>query len=378
MLSAGYIPPFLGGLFGPMSLLYFMIFLILFPFTYRKILNASPLFYASTLLFFIFCFCWVLAHYLINKEPYIEMASIQALSSLVMWLALFFIGIHFSYENKIVVRLFIVFFIIISIGLIYFTFATGKTMFYAIRLFDVEDDAGVASYQGFARSALVCATLVFCYKQNFYKRVATALASVIILFLLGARSELYGFLFFCGIYFMAISTKRLKWLLLSICLLVIICLVVVLNFEWLLQSRQLEVVDLSQSKSWIERQHVQDMALKQISDNPVFGYFGGHIADTGKMGSNAHNALSAWLAYSFLGFFTYLALTVVATVHSFICLMKFDDISPRWLFAFALNSICFLLVIASKSVLWALPALGWGMYVNAIINHKQDSKNTVG
>ena len=140
-------------------------------------------------------------------------------------------------------------------------------------------------------------------------------------------------------------------------------------------SRIFEVLDISSSKSWAGRLSLQRKALDQIAENPLMGRFGGHVLreDTGKYakghtGRYAHNALSAWVTYGLAGFLLYLFLTLsgfFAPAREVI--LKRQD-TPLWTFAFMLNFVCLLLIVVSKPVYWPLPALGWGVLAQALLN----------
>ena len=182
LLAIDVIPAFLAGLFGPVSLIYFILFLTFLPFTYKNILKACPIYYMSVMLFFIYCAVWMILHFAFIQEPYVRTASIQTMFTLVIWVALFFIGMHFSFEKLVILYLFAGLFIIIFIGLLYFAVSTGNVMFIASRFFSVSDEVSVASYQGFSRSALVMAVLLLCLQKSFYRRILTAIASIFIMF----------------------------------------------------------------------------------------------------------------------------------------------------------------------------------------------------
>ena len=140
-------------------------------------------------------------------------------------------------------------------------------------------------------------------------------------------------------------------------------------------SRQFEVLDISTSKSWAGRLALQKKALGQIAENPLLGKFGGHVLteDTGKFkkghtGRYSHNALSAWVSYGLAGFLLYVSLTLYGCLVSarHVILKQRDE--PLWMFAFTLNFVCLLLIIVSKSVYWPLPALGWGVLAQILVN----------
>ena len=140
-------------------------------------------------------------------------------------------------------------------------------------------------------------------------------------------------------------------------------------------SRQFEVLDISSSKSWTGRLALQKIALGQIAETPVLGKFGGHVLteDTGQFttgyaGRYAHNALSAWVTYGLVGFLLYVSLTLYGFLASARQIILKRRNTLHWMFAFMLNFVCLLLIIASKSVYWPLPALAWGIVINALIH----------
>ena len=149
-------------------------------------------------------------------------------------------------------------------------------------------------------------------------------------------------------------------------------------------SRQLEVLDFSSSKSWAGRLALQQIALEQIARNPLVGKFGGHVLteDTGKYakghtGRYAHNALSAWVSYGLVGFLMYISLTLIGfLVPAYHVVLKQQN-TPLWTFAFMLNFVFLLLIIVSKPVFWPLPALGWGVLAQALINSTTGTSNTL-
>ncbi|OPZ15717.1 MAG: hypothetical protein BWZ05_02232 [Bacteroidetes bacterium ADurb.BinA245] len=166
LLAIDVIPAFLAGLFGPVSLIYFILFLTFLPFTYKNILKACPIYYMSVMLFFIYCAVWMILHFAFIQEPYVRTASIQTMFTLVIWVALFFIGMHFSFEKLVILYLFAGLFIIIFIGLLYFAVSTGNVMFIASRFFSVSDEVSVASYQGFSRSAFFVLIIFWFFQQE--------------------------------------------------------------------------------------------------------------------------------------------------------------------------------------------------------------------
>lgn len=373
LLAMDFISPLLAGLFGPIAVVILMVYIIILAFILQQPLNASPVFFTSTILFYIFAICWILGHYLTISEQYIGTASLSALTGLILGGALFFIGLQFSYEKKYIVKLFAVLMLGMFASLLYFAYTTNEVMFSLHKNIDVDNPDSIASYQGIARSIIVMAVLVFSFYKGFVERIAIMIVSVFILFFIGARSELYGFLFFCLVYLLFRSVKNMKWLVFTVFVLAGIFYFGSSNSEWLSKSRQIEVTNLSESTSWQMRKEFQNTALNQIKDSPLFGYFGGDLVANGCKGCEAHNVLSAWVTYGLFGFLLYTSLIAGATFISSYYFFKYP-MSAYWTLSFAVNCICLFLIIASKSVLWALPPLGWGLYINARVKQKNANK----
>jgi O-antigen ligase len=138
------------------------------------------------------------------------------------------------------------------------------------------------------------------------------------------------------------------------------------NLEVLQVSRQLEILDLSESSSWVVREYFQQQALGQISDSPILGVYGGHWI-FGE-GNYSHNALSAWVSLGLPGFLIYMALCIVSAMASVRALMRRP--TSRYAQLATLVSIPTLfLVVLAKPVFWELPPLAWATAVIALVEY---------
>ncbi|QHC50212.1 hypothetical protein EKK97_12285 [Billgrantia tianxiuensis] len=157
-----------------------------------------------------------------------------------------------------------------------------------------------------------------------------------------------------------------KYMLTLLAVVAALIALVVSQFEALAGSRQLQILDLSGTSSWLARQNLGQRAVEQILENPLLGRFGGHISSAEVTGGYAHSMLSAWVNYGLLGFVLYLGLTVSAFFGAAYRMLVVGDRAAGWVFAFSINFVCLLLIVLAKPVFWPLPALGWGAYANAL------------
>ena len=411
-LAMGLISPFAGGLFGYVSLGALLVLLALLPWNtdwLKKIIGNR---YAQwAVVFLAFVSVWTLIHYLAFDHDYITQASRQSLETIILLSCLFLVGSMLPLESKSLRWSFSISFIIILIFLLYTFASTDTDGYYARRFYG--NPTGVASYQGFARSALIILLFLMAVFNSFRSRVLFILGGVFILYLLMSRSDFYAFLVVSLALCVISGIKQPKYfLLLSVIFLEVVILAapdIMPRIGVFLEtrfpdkvveepttpssgdetapapitdqanaqsppgeavdrprvSRQLEVFDLASSKSWLGRQSLQKIAIEQISENPLVGKFGGHVLAESSS-SYAHNALSAWVNYGFPGFLIYVSLTLAGfLISAYQLFLKQQDV-PLWNFAFMVNFVCLILIVASKSVFWPLPALGWGVVANAL------------
>ena len=156
--------------------------------------------------------------------------------------------------------------------------------------------AELPTYQGIGRSMMMLAITLFAMDNRPTRRSLVAAASISTLFVVGARSELYGFLTviatisiiqarFSGraLVGTAIAASALTALILT-------------RFDELMVSRQLQVLNLTEASSWIYRRELTSAALDQIIRNPVMGVYAGHFHVQGQ-GYYSHDLLSAWVSF---------------------------------------------------------------------------------
>ena len=375
--SVGLTPmtPFLGGLFGYASVVVLACVMLVSSFGLRYTRVSQPYYVWFVYGFILYAVFWTFIHsILIRDEPYIHTAVLQAASTWMFLFVSFWIAYEMPISSTVLRRGLWVFLCSVALFLFGYVLATGNAMFYARQVFGVED---IATYQGFARSVLVAALVLFSLARTVGAQIVVLAMGMFALFVLGARSELVGFVFAVSLVMMLSSRVDWRYIAVPVAGLVVMVLVLGLLGEWLGSSRQAELFDLSESGSWARRVELQAVALGQIASSWVIGDFGGHVRAE-SVGGYAHNALSAWVSLGVLGFVAYVGLTVWAWAHSGYRVWRHGMGDRRWVVAFVFGSAVVLLIVAAKSVFWPVVGLLWGFYGRALANRSRIRSNNLG
>jgi len=367
------IPPIFGGMFGSAAAATMITFALL---SYRWIpllIRSDVRFTASVVLLLAYAFSWSLLNYVFQHDSAeIDSAFFQSMTLCCLWLALFLVGHFLPFESRTLFRVVLFFFLIALAGLLFFTVSTGSIMFYAKALSG--DAENVATYQGFARSALVTLLFLLAAAQRMLLRIFLATAGLFIMFILGARSELFAFvlsLTALGVWW-SLTNARYAAAALSIAL--ITPVIAIIGFDHFAHSRHGQILDLSSASSWVVRKQFEDVAVSQIAGSPIFGFFGGHVFEGEGTGSYAHNILSAWANFGIMGMILYffpIAWVAIGSVYHVLVRRRTD---PCIVFAFSLGIPALALSILTKSIFWGLPAITWGAYAQFLYRKRSVGK----
>ncbi|MFY0990302.1 hypothetical protein [Halomonas sp. C05BenzN] len=366
LVALGLIPAFLGGLFGIVTVVMFGIYMPLLPSQRHRMFSCTRGFALLVAAFLAYVLCWSLASYGLQGGGALRAAMIQSLETMVLWLVLFVMGYRVPLDSPALARAFRAAFLVTAGYLLFFVATTGQLMFFARQMLEADGGEGVSTYQGYARSALVMLVFLIAVSRTASARAALIAMGGFVMFVLGARSELYAYLVLATLLLVVWAGMSARYLLTLLAVLALAVLVVVNQFEAMSGTRQLQVLDLSGTSSWLARQHLEQRALTQIAASPWLGQFGGHVTAAGGTGGYAHSMLSAWVNYGLIGFVLYVGMTAVAFLGAAYRMVYRRDTAAWWVFAFSINFVCLLLVVLAKPVFWPLPALGWGAFANAL------------
>ena len=380
LLAMELLQPFIRGLFGPVSLASLLAFLVLLPWN-RAWLGScvKERYVLYVLVFLLYTLVWTVAHYLLQAGENTQLATLQSLQTIIFWACLFLTGLLLPLESKALKWMFFLSFLLAFLFLLHFSISTEQLTFRA-NWFYVQWGGDVATHQGYSRSALVILLFLLAVFTGIKARIALIFSGAFVLFMLASRADFSMFLVVCLALSVILGIKKPLYLLVAPIFFLVLAgmFLVATNIEdrmtMIRLTRQLEIFNLFEATSWTNRMELQKNALEQIAAHPLTGQFGGHVTAAGHVGKYAHNALSAWVSYGFFGFFIYLGLSVVALWVSARHFVLKQQEAPVWIFAFLINLLCLLLVLAARSVYWPLPALGWGLATQGLINSRSGAR----
>ncbi len=351
----------LAGFFGPTAAFFAVICIATLSISVLR--KATINFYEFLVfLFFLYVLIYTGIHFLISSgDDYVRRAVVQSLESWVLCFTVFFMAYWFPKEIGFTKRIFFSTLILTALFLGWYLYETGNLMFYVTEDRDADH---ISTYQGFARSVLVISLILLASTSRVIARFAVFVASIFVLFLLGARSEFLVFLLASLAFVAALCFREVKTLLIFCISLAFLALVLIgyVDFEVFSESRHFQLLDISSASSWIEREEFKETAIYQIQNSPLLGYFGGHIAHYGIEGAYSHDLFSAWANYGFFGFFIYMLLILVPLIHSVIIFITNKSITSEWQLVFLFSIAIFILVGGAKSVFFVLTPLAWGFY----------------
>ncbi|AHE99991.1 hypothetical protein [Thioalkalivibrio paradoxus] len=359
------IPAFAAGLFGYASVAFFALFVFTFPFLWKRA-KAAPFFWL-TIVFLAYIVALSGFYYFLVPDELTRIAAVQSFQTVVFWGALVFVGFFLPWRSPWLAWSLLVFATALVLYLVFYVITTGAVMFDARRVLTGE---GVASYQGFARSAVVVFLFLVAVYSAARARLLLVVTGAFALFVLGARAELYGFLAVVLMFALLRSLASVKQLVGFSFGFFVIGVALFMGVEYWEQSRQFHVLDLGAASSWIARMELQALAVEQILASPFVGEFGGHVRFD-SVGGYAHNALSAWVNYGFLGFLIFSYLTFAGALGSGLKIWREKTVPAYWELAFLFNAFSLVLVVVAKSVFWPVPALGWAFYAMALVHERE-------
>lgn len=329
--------------------------------------RRDPFFY--TFLFFVCYICTYAAFkYSTDPRPHIAVAASQTFHMLGYAIFMFILGRNINLGHLLTSRILLYWLLGFCIFLLIYCVIAHKLMFNAAVMAPGHIRQYVASYQAFSSAAAVVSTIAVCSPVRFSQSICIYLISGVVLFLLGTRSELIGFVISGAIviFLRGVSRDQAQFLILFVTSLLgfaaILLLFHVFDFSGFVQENRIfQLLDLSSSSSWAARNRFFDSGLGDILAHPFNGTFGGHVITHGTTGSYIHNALSAWANFGLLPFILYIALLVQPLLA--ILRKSFSaSLTNQDLFIFAFGAEIVILAAVAKSVYWGIPPFYWGIY----------------
>lgn len=374
LLLYQFIPPFLGGYFGIVTTIAFLLMGAFSSFTLKNSLKYSKL---SLLAFFalINAIVATIASYFYSD---ISVAVYQSFLTIIFWIAFYCIGFYIPQFNIEKIRKICLFFVYLFFGYAVWYYITENIFMLPFVKGQLVDTDELASYQGIARNVLVVATFIIAFSKSNIANLIHTVALLIILFMLGSRSELVAFFLTVMAYHLTRSIKIKSSFIVAASISTIVVMAAIANYAELSDSRQFAIFNASQDASWQQRNDRELFAIKTIKNNPVFGDFGAYLNQGGvgslNVGGYAHNALSAYTEYGLFFFIAYLLVIFGTLVSSLKYYLK-DLRNPYWAFSFLMCLQVAFLIVFSKNVAWSITYLAWGVYFGTLYYHSKLKTN---
>lgn len=370
-VAAEWIPPFAGGLFGAASIMTSLIGTVFLLFNYLSNGGSTSLIERAFPLFLIYLILWTLLAYIaIDGQIYATSAMKESIATIVIWIAVFFIGAQLRLPSR-GIGLVHTLLIIAVLACFIHAIASQGSFLGPYLTFSGEhgDNEVVATYQGIGRSIVVIAILATALSKRLFSQLTILGVATAILVTLGSRSHLFvtALLLITHLTLFGLRKRNLPTGIVSILILLVAAYYA---YSVVLETRAAEVFDLAQSASWQARMAAHYEALDVIEANPLIGNFGYHL---GVSHGYAHNILSVWTEYGLIGFLSFAGLMLYALALSAHHVIFRRAFSPLWLIAFQLNFVALFLALFTEPIMASVfPALGWGFTVQAI---RADQRN---
>lgn len=374
-VSAGWWGTLLGGLFGAGSTL---VALASIASLHRRPGAEQRL--TTVHLMFLGCIAYMVTWSLsqwpgIGSDALMQPIMVEAFATVVIWVALLFVGSQFPTDTRTVTRINAVGVGIVLLGFGH-AFYVGGFPAGPFLAFVSADDVGSATYQGIGRSLLAIAIVAALAVQPFSAgALVTLLGAATLMLSLGSRSHFFVLGLSVGIHLLVLVAGRATRKI-GIAGLVLAGVIIAAGSSFFLETRAAEVVDLATSASWQERSVANERALQIIAESPLVGSFGYHAWDSA---GYAHNALSAWTQYGIGGFALYAFTMTVAAIVALVGFARTRGTDPAWHLALHFNLISIVLAIASEPIMSSVfPALAWGFTIRALRSHRRSRPAAVG
>jgi len=365
-VATGWVPAFLGGMFG-ISAVLVSLFGLLYMATSMTVAHGTPPLLERAFLFFVvYLALWtVAASLLAASRAYTGPAVAEALATLLIWMAAFFIGARLplralrSWPSLLL--------LVALIGLCFGHAVYSHGSFVGpFLVFQGEAEAQDvhSTYQGVGRAILVIAVVISSLPHRIWAQLCVLGLAAVALLALGSREHLFAILLLILLQVLLFGFRRRNiWT--GVVAVVILSGAVYAASDLFLNTRAAEIFSLGQSTSWQARIAANEEAIQVIEEDPFFGAFGYHWAD--QSAGYAHNLLSAWAGFGGVAFAIYLGMMLYALAVSAGRVVSLRNCPAIWKVALQFNVVALLLGLAAEPIYASVfPALGWGFAVSAL------------
>lgn len=366
-VAFGVVPSFLGGYYGVTAGILLPILILLFTYGASRghiIINRIDVVF---LLLCLYCVLLACIYRFLGAGHQVDPGLFaQSIAGILVLLANYLI---FRQAAGVQVR-HLLLLLLSGLGMLVIAWANqGGGVFIARGLADASTLDVVASYQGFARSAVVVLFILMAWITRLWL-IPVYYLGLTLLFLLSARSEFGGFLF-VGFVVLIVRLGSTKFLLLAAPALIAgFAMLWGVAYGFSDSSRILGLMDWQADTSLASRLELSARAWQTIIKSPFIGDYGSYLVGGGP-GEYAHNMLSAWVEFGLVGFVSF-AYLLLSSIRVSIAAIRSRDRNGEAFLGFGLAIFGGILAVFAKSMFFPLFAAAWGAAAG-LINAKRSS-----
>uniref|UniRef100_A0A6M3M0L8 O-antigen ligase n=1 Tax=viral metagenome TaxID=1070528 RepID=A0A6M3M0L8_9ZZZZ len=296
----------------------------------------------------------IIINHAIRTDEYITFDGlIWSVTNLILMYGALLIGKNlYISESKIISFFLAISFAFFCWGTYTYYSAANSTLILPIP--DGANPESVATYQSMAVCVLYTFILLGTKIRSKASKGALLSVSIILLYYIGARTELFLALSIAPLYLIIHYNAKKIAAYSSAILLSAVTVSILYGFN------DRVISSFSSNESVSERFILLDAGMNGISDSPLFGDYLGQYRDFGNFGSYIHNALSVAQQFGIFEFSLYMYLCITTLLVSLLAfrLAREDSFAESLVYMAATSLIA---VCAAKPIGWPFPCIAWGM-----------------
>lgn len=312
-------PNFLGGMFSLSIILFFPFVFLKYLISLKKESHAIEWIYLLLICYvFIYSLFAALFFNISLYDPPVTKGILFICYSSVGW----YLGRYLKLEHKIYRNINLIF-IVSMIGFFFVTIAIEGNPFAV--LFLLLDESGIAAnYQGIGRSIFYIGVFTLLFSK---KKILLSLLFILLIFLVGSRTHLIGFVSILTIYLL-ITYPRSALISIGFITLFFSIILSIMNvyfpetYDNVVNSRVAELVNITSSASFNSRIETFISGWEVIKNYPLLGSFGHYFYQGG---GYPHNFLYAWSNWGLIPFITILILLMTTSFQSLFKLLDYKE-----------------------------------------------------
>ncbi|MCE1032721.1 MULTISPECIES: hypothetical protein [Pseudomonas] len=312
---------------------------------------------------FLYCSAIILWNHLISIESYITKDGlIWSATNIILMLGFFLIGCRLNPKiNNLTGLCIALSYAMFAVGTYYFYNSTNYTIILPVP--EGADPESVASYQSMAMCVLYMTLTMSVFISTRFIKSMAMLASAVILYFIGSRTEFYLILSIAPLYIFI--NYGMRWFVRFAILASIPIAIIASTIE--LNERFADTINQFNEDS--PRSLLLASGLQGIYGSPFFGDYLGQARNGNSVADYIHNILSVYQQFGIIALVIYSALLIFSLYIGF-KLIRYARVYKNVEALLYASVISIIGVLASKALAWPLPALAWGLASNIILNHR--------